>query len=61
MNTLKCVACEPNCLKCGTSDQKNCFECENIESGADRDYLLEDGACVEECTKDGFFANRAST
>ena len=54
MNNYSCVDCEENCLKCGTNEGANCFECA-------KKYLLQDGECVKECTKPGFFANRAKT
>ena len=54
LGSRKCIGCSSNCNKCGTLEGPNCYECIFP-------YLLEDGVCVSECTKDGFHANKAQT
>mmetsp|Transcript_21112 Transcript_21112/g.32732 ORF Transcript_21112/g.32732 Transcript_21112/m.32732 type:complete len:150 (+) Transcript_21112:1264-1713(+) len=54
LSSRKCIGCSSNCNKCGTLEGPNCYECLP-------DWLLEDGVCVSECTKEGFHANRART
>ena len=53
MSTLRCLACEDHCNQCGT-ETGSCYECE-------RPYLLEMGYCVQECTLEGYRANKAGT
>lgn len=54
MSTQVCIPCPSNCNKCGTNGENNCYECV-------APFLLEDGICVEYCTKSGFYANKIKT
>jgi len=54
MSSLECIDCGPDCKKCGTMEGPSCFECMVP-------FLLQDGECVEKCTKPGFRPNLKKT